>query len=112
MDLELSFREGRIEGVGVDDVGRFVIRGRYDREALECWWTKTYLGGHDVFYRGFREGRGIWGTWEITALDHGGFHIWPRTEGETEAAVEATGLELPRREGVRILLPGGGGGAG
>jgi len=41
-----------------------------------------------VFYRGFREGKGIWGTWEITPFDHGGFHIWPKRAGagETEAA--------------------------
>jgi hypothetical protein len=38
-----------------------------------------------VFYRGFREGKGIWGTWEITIQYHGGFHIWPRQAGEGEA---------------------------
>ncbi|MGA4645087.1 hypothetical protein [Limisphaera sp. 4302-co] len=108
MDLELTFRDGRIEGTGVDDVGRFVIRGRYDRDALECWWTKTYVGGHDVFYRGFREGRGIWGTWEITALDRGGFHIWPREEGEAHVREEETARALPGGDEVRILLPGAG----
>lgn len=95
MDLELTFREGRMEGVGVDDIGRFVVRGRYDAESLECWWTKTYIGGHDVFYRGFREGRGIWGTWEIPPFDHGGFHIWPCTEGDAREAQEAQEASVP-----------------
>ena len=107
MDLELTFREGRIEGVGVDDVGRFVIRGRYDAENLECWWTKSYVGGHDVFYRGFREGRGIWGTWEITAFDHGGFHIWPCGQEDElwEQAVQAESVSAPDPMRPRRALP-------
>jgi hypothetical protein len=84
MELDLTFANGKVTGTGIDDVGRFVINGRYDTTTLECWWTKTYPGSHDVFYRGFREGKGIWGTWEITAFDHGGFHIWPRAAGDGE----------------------------
>ena len=73
--------------VAMDDLGRFLIKGRYDTANRECYWTKSYLGAHDVFYRGFREGKGIWGTWEIRPFAHGGFHIWPKRvgEGETEA---------------------------
>ncbi len=102
MDLELTFANGIMSGTGSDDVGRFRIKGRYDASAGECHWTKSYLGAHDVYYRGFREGKGIWGTWEITIHSHGGFHIWPRNAGEseTEAAaaqqaepVEAVGSE-------------------
>jgi len=87
MDLSLSFANGTMSGDGNDDVGRFVIKGRYDTASRECYWTKTYIGTHDVFYRGFREGKGIWGTWEISNFSHGGFHIWPRhiDEGEEEA---------------------------
>ena len=70
--------------MGSDDVGNFRIRGRYDPSAGECYWTKSYIRAHEVFYRGFREGKGIWGTWEITVRDHGGFHIWPRRTGETQ----------------------------
>jgi len=84
MDLELTFANGSMSGEGADDVGRFLIKGRYDRQMHECYWTKSYVGRHDVFYRGFREGKGIWGTWEITIRDHGGFHIWPRGSGEGE----------------------------
>ena len=104
MELNLTFAEGRMSGDGADDIGRFLIRGRYDAASGECYWTKSYLGAHDVFYRGFREGKGIWGTWEITILDHGGFHIWPRQAGEGEDAsricrdvepVEAVGSGRP-----------------
>ncbi len=103
MELGLTFANGLMGGDGQDDVGRFLIRGRYNTATRECHWTKTYIGSHDVFYRGFREGKGIWGTWEITILDHGGFHIWPRAAGEGAAetavaeqgeAVEARGVEV------------------
>jgi hypothetical protein len=65
MDLGLDFANGRVSGEGNDVVGAFVISGRFDSAKGECDWTKTYIGAHDVFYRGFREGKGIWGTWEI-----------------------------------------------
>ncbi len=84
MELHLQFREGNLTGEGADDVGQFLIKGRYEVARLECYWTKSYVGAHDVFYRGFREGKGIWGTWEITVRDHGGFHIWPRGSGQGE----------------------------
>ena len=91
MELHLTFASGNMTGDGNDDIGRFLIKGRYDANSRECHWTKTYIGAHDVFYRGFREGKGIWGTWEIGLLGHGGFHIWPRAagEGETESESEA-----------------------
>src|SRR5688572_13115284 len=34
MDLDLRFADGLVDGTGTDDVGRFVIRGHYDRETL------------------------------------------------------------------------------
>ena len=92
---ELTFANGNMSGDGVDDVGRFLIKGRYDAASRECYWTKTYVGAHDVFYRGFREGKGIWGTWEITIQDHGGFHIWPRQAGEGEARAETAAAAEP-----------------
>ena len=95
MDLDLTFANGNMTGDGVDDVGRFLIKGRYDAASHECHWTKRYPGAHDVFYRGFREGKGIWGTWEITIQDHGGFHIWPRQAGEGEALAETARAEEP-----------------
>ena len=88
MDLHLNFANGKLEGDGNDDVGRFLIRGRYDAATRECHWTKSYIGAHDVFYNGYREGKGIWGTWEITIKYHGGFHIWPRGSGEGDVETE------------------------
>ena len=92
MELSLAFARGVLTGEGRDDIGLFHIRGRYDAVERECWWVKTYPGLHEVHYRGFREGRGIWGTWEIGSLARGGFHIWPRAEGtgatESRAATE------------------------
>ncbi len=95
MDLHLAFANGSMSGDGNDDVGRFLIKGRYDPGSLECHWTKTYIGSHEVFYRGFREGKGIWGTWEIRKLSHGGFHIWPRQAGEGEEQVESAEESQP-----------------
>src|SRR6266481_1745028 len=88
MDLNLTFAHGFMAGGGNDDVGRFFIKGRYEADTRECHWIKSYVGAHNVFYRGFREGKGIWGTWEISHFARGGFHIWPRqaTEDLQEAA--------------------------
>jgi len=82
MDLSLAFNNGRMTGDGGDDVGRFTINGRFDSSSRECFWMKTYPGSHVVFYWGYREGKGIWGRWEIAMDCHGGFHIWPRTRSE------------------------------
>jgi hypothetical protein len=82
MEMRLTFRHGEMAGEGRDWVGKFVIRGRYSTADGRCRWHKRYLGKHDVFYQGFNEGKGIWGTWEISeSASHlsqrGGFHIWP-----------------------------------
>ncbi len=96
MDLHLAFANGSVSGDGNDDLGRFLIKGRYDAANRECYWTKSYVGAHDVFYRGFRDGKGIWGKWEISVgafRSHGGFHIWPRQTGEGEQAESAESAE-------------------
>jgi hypothetical protein len=98
MDLHLAFANGRLSGDGNDDIGRFLIKGSYDPASLECSWTKSYVGAHNVSYRGFREGKGIWGTWEIVQRafnSHGGFHIWPRQAGEGEERAAAAESEKP-----------------
>jgi hypothetical protein len=95
MDLMLDFGNRTITGDGNDDVGAFVIRGFFDTNSRECYWTKSYVGAHDVFYRGFREGKGIWGTWEISDEYHGGFHIWPRSQGEGEEETESNEATQP-----------------
>ncbi len=91
MDLRLSFLDGVICGEGTDDVGTFLIHGRYDAASRECDWIKTYPGSHQVNYHGFREGKGIWGRWDIGLFGQGGFHIWPLGEGHDATAVVKAG---------------------
>jgi len=96
MDLVLTFGDHVVSGDGSDDIGQFVVTGRFDGTNGECYWTKTYIGGHDVYYRGFREGKGIWGLWELPN-ESGGFHIWPlgQEEGDQdqESAEEPAAVE-------------------
>ena len=101
-DMSLGFENGRMTGEGNDSVGPFVIAGSYDAASKECHWTKGYVGAHDVFYTGFREGKGIWGTWEIRSTFRGGFHIWPLTseEGHAEAAFEENEMPLKMITGL------------
>jgi hypothetical protein len=82
MDLILEFRDGTIAGEGADPIGFFGIHGRYYAKEAECRWTKTYFRAHSVEYHGYREKKGIWGTWSIGQMK-GGFHIWPIGEGAT-----------------------------
>ena len=87
MQVEVTFREGTITARGRDaQLGAFTLRGRYTVDDGRCHWTKVYdaLTGanHHVFYQGFNEGRGIWGTWELPSLrghpaGRGGFLMWP-----------------------------------
>src|SRR4030095_6307459 len=91
MDLHLEFANGIMTGDGNDDIGRFLIKGKDDEVARECTFHKTYVGAHSVFYRGFREGKGVWGVWEIDIFARGGFHICPVGSGaddEESIAVE------------------------
>ena len=80
MDLNLRFHCGKIEGEGADGLDMFVIKGFYDEQRLECGWQKIYPTRPPVTYAGYREGKGIWGTWKLPTRD-GGFHIWPLSEG-------------------------------
>ncbi len=102
MDLHLTFTSGLLTGAGMDDVGQFAIRGRFDAGSGECSWTKSYLGAHDVYYRGFGEGKGIWGTWEINADWHGGFHIWPRGCGDAYQVEAEQTLRIPNPAEVLV----------
>jgi hypothetical protein len=81
MELHLTFRNGVMTGEGRDWVGDFTLTGRYSVDDGRCHWSKRYVGKHDVFYKGFNEGKGIWGTWEIpqgmAERWTGGFYIWP-----------------------------------
>ena len=53
-------------------------------------------------YRGFREAKGIWGTWSINQTK-GGFHIWPISEGEPLTATEVE-EEAEQAENIRVTI--------
>jgi hypothetical protein len=99
MELRLTFRNGVMEGEGRDRVGRFLIRGRYAVADGRCYWTKRYVGKHDVFYKGFNEGKGIWGVWEIPTEPpynwRGGFHIWPEGMADPTGSHLTEAVDLP-----------------
>ena len=80
MDLMLEFKNGVMTGEGADGIGLFVISGNYSEQSGECAWVKQYVGRHAVDYKGYREGKGIWGSWSLE-VGRGGFHIWPLSEG-------------------------------
>ena len=105
MDLALTFRQGVVSGAGIDPVGDFSIAGRYDAESNEIHWTKSYPGRHDVFYKGYRDNRGIWGTWQIRPGLKGGFHIWPEGQGEGEAQTAAAEIDAPAEPAVAPKAP-------
>ena len=104
MELFLTFREGTLSGEGRDVVGEFLIKGSYERDSGKCWWSKRYVGRHDVAYQGYNEGRGIWGMWEITASFKGGFHIWPLGMGSGDEEVVSEEVDTPALIGVGIGL--------
>ncbi len=106
MELRLTFRAGTLQGEGRDLIGDFLIKGGYDRDSGKCWWSKRYLGLHDVAYLGYNEGRGIWGVWEITVNFKGGFHIWPLGQGSGEGEQVSEEVDTP------ILIGAGGPGLG
>lgn len=101
MELRLTFEQGEMKGDGRDWVGPFLLRGRYSLVDGKCHWTKRYLGKHDVFYQGYNEGKGIWGTWEIppSATDpagwRGGFHIWPEGMPDPTGSTLYEAIEEP-----------------
>jgi len=110
MELRLTFRGGTMTGEGRDWVGDFVIRGRYEVADGRCYWTKRYVGRHDVFYSGFNEGKGIWGTWEIPAQgglvpQRGGFHIWPEGMHDPTEPELSEEDDLPVEQEVYIEEP-------
>jgi hypothetical protein len=81
MDLVLTFADHTISGEGNDDIGRFFVSGHFDDTNSEC-------------YRGFREGKGIWGLWELPT-ESGGFHIWPLGHGEGDQDQESAEEPAP-----------------
>lgn len=101
MELRLSFRAGVMTGEGRDWVGDFLIRGRYDLDSGKCWWSKRYIGRHDVAYQGYNEGKGIWGLWEMKTYGwRGGFHIWPVGMGDPTKRKLAAAVDVPKEAAI------------
>ncbi len=92
MSFALTFKNGNVSGSGIDNIAYFIWRGNYDTEKLRCWMQKRYPS-HTVFYDGYVDQNGIWGTWEIPPLSRGGFHIWPK--GLSENLTVEDKEELP-----------------
>src|SRR5258708_33849392 len=88
-ELLLSFAQGVLSGEGRDWVGAYTLHGTYNLEDGRCRWTKQYTEKHDVFYEGYNEGKGIWGTWKILRDGKGGFHTGP------EGMPAPSGADLP-----------------
>jgi hypothetical protein len=100
MELHLQFAGGTLRGEGRDWVGLFLIQGEYNIADGTCSWTKQYIGKHSVYYRGFNEGKGIWGTWEMyeqtdPLYQRGGFHIWPEGMSDPTAPHADEEAEAP-----------------
>jgi hypothetical protein len=105
MELRLTFQHGTLTGEGRDFVGNFLVRGQYDTSTGGCYWTKRYLSRHDVFYKGYGEGKGIWGVWELTDAGltfKGGFHIWPEGIPDPSTPRLAEAIEEPVLAGVGV----------
>jgi hypothetical protein len=95
MELDLNFHQGVMTGEGRDRIGSFLIRGKYNIDDGKCWWTKRYVGKHDVAYQGYNEGKGIWGVWDIPPTFRGGFHIWPEAMGDPMSPRLAEAINEP-----------------
>ena len=101
MELKLSFAAGTLQGEGRDWVGPFHVRGRYNVDDGQCYWTKRYVGKHDVTYKGYAEAKGIWGMWELVSqgiASKGGFHIWPEGLPDPTTDRLAAEAEIPDAE--------------
>ena len=108
MEMILSFANGSMVGSGRDWVGAFNIDGAYQLNDGLCVFVKQYVGKHTVGYRGFNEGKGIWGTWELTDGGHkftGGFHIWPDGMPDPTVPVLEEEAEAPSEVDSGELMP-------
>lgn len=108
-ELVLNFLNSRMWGEGQDQVGKFVIEGKYSLADGKAHWLKTYIGKHNVHYSGYNEGKGIWGLWEIPnnlGINwKGGFHIWPEGVGEASDDALSEAAKPPAEVDDPALVP-------
>jgi hypothetical protein len=108
MEMTLTFADGRLSGTGRDRVGSFTFSGTYQTSDGKCEWVKQYVNAHAIIYRGFNEGKGIWGTWElrdVSGLYTGGFHIWPEGMSDPTQPRLAEEADVPVETIVREREP-------
>jgi hypothetical protein len=96
MRLYLTFQDGRVQGSGDDEVGRFTMEGECASSDNYCSMTKTYVGSHGVEYRATWTGAGYAGEWRIPDGGSGTFALWP---GEFEAAPPELEERMPKSSG-------------
>jgi len=94
--MVLRFEGGRIDGDGVDVIGRFTFTGGYD-DGGSVALIKKYVGRHQVLYRGAYDGEGsIVGRWSIGDTWSGPFALAPiRGEAQGDVLVEEAGVDVP-----------------
>jgi hypothetical protein len=94
--MVLRFEGGRIDGDGVDVIGRFTFTGSYD-DSGSVALIKQYAGRHQVIYRGAYDGEGsILGRWSIGDSWSGPFALAPiRGRATGDGLVEAAGVDVP-----------------
>ena len=107
MELILTFAAGRLTGDGRDRVGSFTVHGTYDLTDGKCEWVEQYVKAHAITYRGFNEGKGIWGTWELRegGVFSGGFHIWPEGMEDPTQRHLVEEVDLPIEPDVPDRMP-------
>jgi hypothetical protein len=97
-DLQLTFKDGRVAGLGSDSVGDFSFVGTYDLKTGAVVLHKQYERAHGVRYEGRNENDGmwVWGVWQLVgSTDRGGFHMWPKgVDDPTQQRLKAE-KELP-----------------
>jgi hypothetical protein len=95
-DLVLRFADGRVEGSGVDIIGRFTFSGTYDEHG-NVKLTKQYVGKHAVLYRGTYDGEGtIFGRWSIGKLFSGPFALTLSGQSAADAPVIHITADSPK----------------
>ena len=105
MHQYLEFNDGTLKGEGTDYVGPWTLQGEYDLSKLKAVWIKSYVGKHDVTYRGTISKTGIIGIWDIRESLTGSFHIWPQHLTELDSLYMQEDLEkTPLRQQPPINL--------
>lgn len=92
MELNLRFANGRVQGEGHDEAGKFTIKGRYSAPEGLCDMVKRYAGsGIDIRWDGWHGGAGVWicGVWK-TPYDTGRFFLWPADQPDPSGGEPAS----------------------